>query len=82
MLGRITGGGCVLGALMLALAAGSGDPIVGSLCGVLLLRRAAECAERVSGGPGTFQANLLDALYEARPEDLIAEGVRIEEWRG
>ncbi len=81
-LGRITGGGCALGALMLSLAAGSGSPLAGAFCGVLMFRLAAELAEKMSRGPGTFQACFLDALHEIQPDDLLSEGYRIEQWKG
>ncbi len=78
-LGRLTGGGCVLGALMLTLGAAVGNAASGVLCASVLLRRSAERAEKLSNGPGTFQANLLDAIYQTQPEDMLHEKWRVEE---
>ena len=78
-LGRITGGGCVLGALMLTLGAAAGNSASGVLCASVLLRRSAERAEKLSNGPGTFQANLLDAISQTQPEDMLHETWRVEE---
>ena len=79
LLGRITGGGCVLGALMLTLSTTASSISDGVVCASVLLRLAAERAEKSSNGPGTFQAHLLDALHKTQPEDLLDEAWRVEE---
>ncbi len=79
LLGRITGGGCVLGALMLTLSTAASSISAGVVCASVLLRLAAERAEKISNGPGTFQAHLLDALHKTHPEELLNEAWRVEE---
>ena len=79
LLGRITGGGCVLGALMLTLSTTASSISAGVVCASVLFRLAAERAEKISSGPGTFQARLLDALHETYPKELLREAWRVEE---
>jgi len=81
----VTGSGCILGSLMAALSAGAGnDPAAGASCAIVLLRRAAEIAERKAAGPGSFRSELLDAIFRTSPEDLLEERNRmtVKEWRG
>jgi len=81
----VTGSGCVLGTLMAVLSAGAGnDPAAGASCAIVLLRLAAEIADRKASGPGSFRSELLDALFRISPEDLLEEQNRmtVKEWRG
>ena len=81
----VTGSGCIMGSLMAALSAGAGnDPAAGASCAIVLLRRAAEIADRKASGPGSFRSALLDAIFRISPEDLLEERNRmtVKEWRG
>ncbi len=72
------GSGCVLGTLMAVLSAGAGnDPAAGASCAIVLLRLAAEIADRKASGPGSFRSELLDALFRVSPEDLLEEQNRM-----
>ena len=68
----------MLGALMLTLSTTASSISDGVVCASVLLRLAAERAEKSSNGPGTFQAHLLDALHKTQPEDLLDEAWRVE----
>ncbi len=65
MLESFSGSGCWLGTLVAACVGASGDSLGGTLAALCALDAAAEAAGRVSRGPGSFRANLLDALHEA-----------------
>ncbi|MEM8811759.1 MAG: hydroxyethylthiazole kinase [Pseudomonadota bacterium] len=69
---RVTGVGCAQAAIMAALAACAETPFHGALAGLILFDRCGERAAGWANGPGTFEAALLDALYQAEPE-MIAE---------
>jgi hydroxyethylthiazole kinase len=65
MLESFSGSGCWLGTLVAVCVGASGDPVGGTLAALCAFGAAAEEANRVSRGPGSFRANLLDALHEA-----------------
>jgi hydroxyethylthiazole kinase len=60
---RVTGVGCVLGALVAACAAVEESPLLAASPPTAVLTVAAEVAAENSAGPGTFAVALLDALY-------------------
>lgn len=71
MMAKITGAGCSLGgvtAVYLAVA----DPLTASLAAALLYDRAAEAAEAVCHGPGSFQTAFLDALWNTTDEQVAS----------
>ncbi|MEV0598632.1 hydroxyethylthiazole kinase [Streptomyces sp. NPDC050315] len=67
LLTRVTGGGCALGAVLAAFApphsAPDGDRLAAAVAAVTVYTVAAEVAAERSGGPGSFAAAFLDALY-------------------
>ena len=79
LLAAVTGGGCALGSLMAVLAAGAEFPAAGAEAALVLYRLAAQRAEKISRGPGTFQACFLDCIWRTRPGDFLEEGKRIAE---
>lgn len=75
MLSKITGTGCMLGALC-AVYLSCGDPLQASLLGTAVMGIAGERAARNSRGPGSFQNELLDQIYGLKDVDL-SEGIKI-----
>lgn len=63
LMSRVTAIGCAGTAIMAAFAAVEDDPFVAATGAMIVLGVAGEIAAERSSGPGTFQANLLDALY-------------------
>ncbi|MDQ4085860.1 MAG: hydroxyethylthiazole kinase [Actinomycetota bacterium] len=70
MMTRVTGVGCVLGALVAACSAVEESPLVAAGAATVILTVAAEVAAERSPGPGTFAVALLDALYTLDPKTL------------
>ncbi|OZG60518.1 hydroxyethylthiazole kinase [Bifidobacterium lemurum] len=71
MMTKITGAGCSLGgvtATYLAVA----DPLTAAIAASLLYNRAGESAEAASRGPGSFQVEFLDALWNTTAEQIAA----------
>ncbi|WP_422117600.1 hydroxyethylthiazole kinase [Brachybacterium sp. UNK5269] len=64
LLTRVTGTGCLLGALTAACAAVEPDPFRAALAATTWLDLAGERAAARSTGPGSFRMHLLDALDE------------------
>jgi hydroxyethylthiazole kinase len=60
---RVTGVGCVLGALVAACCAVEQSPLLAASSATAVLTVAAEVAADRASGPGSFEASLLDALY-------------------
>lgn len=79
LLTRVTGTGCLLGALVAAcLARSGGDALAATLAATAWMTLAAESAARTATGPGTFSPHLLDALARLDPTDVAAaEGIRV-----
>lgn len=61
-LSKVTAIGCAQGALMAALLTKT-EPATAALAALVWFAIAGEEAARMSGGPGTFQANFLDQLH-------------------
>lgn len=78
LLTRITGAGCMLGALMAAVA-GLKDVDAGeaALVATLWFTLAAERAAVSAQGPGALMAGLLDALYALAAESTILSSLRV-----
>lgn len=72
LLAKVTATGCSLGALAAAYLAVTPDPFTGLVAAHAHVAVAAEAAERVAHGPGTFAAAFLDALAATGP-DAIGE---------
>lgn len=64
MLSRVTGTGCLLGALTAACTAVQPDPWEAAVAAVVWLDLAGELAASRATGPGSFRMHLLDALDE------------------
>jgi hydroxyethylthiazole kinase len=67
---RVTGVGCVLGALVAACSAVEESPLVAASAATGVLTVAAEVAAARSPGPGSFAVALLDALHALDAETL------------
>jgi len=67
---RVTGVGCVLGALVAACCAVEESPLLAASAATAVLTVAAEVAVESSAGPGSFAVGLLDALYSLDAEIL------------
>ena len=74
MMAKITGAGCSLGGVMATYLAVT-DPLVAALAASLLYNRAAEAAEQRSHGPGSFQVEFLDALWNASAEQVAGSRI-------
>jgi len=64
MFGRITGSGCMVGALVAAFCAANDDPCLSSAAALLTMNLAGELAAEGLGGknPGTFRTHLIDQV--------------------
>ena len=79
MLTRITGAGCMLGALCAATAGVEKDRFLAVTAAVVSMGIAGEMAFKESNLPGTFKCKLIDSIYLLNEEILEKEG-RIE-WK-
>jgi hydroxyethylthiazole kinase len=70
LLTKVTGGGCALGAIMAAYAAGDDDHLATTAAAVAYYTVAAELAATRSEGPGSFAVAFLDALATVEPETV------------
>ena len=70
---RVTGVGCALGALTAAACAVTPDPLLAAATATAGLCAAAERAETMARGPGSFAAHLLDELALLEGHVLAAE---------
>lgn len=69
MMTKITGAGCALGGVMATYSCVA-PPLVAATAASILFNQAGVIAAAQSNGPGTFQAQFLDALWHIRPQDL------------
>ncbi|KQT54746.1 hydroxyethylthiazole kinase [Aureimonas sp. Leaf454] len=72
LLARVTGTGCLAGAILAACAGVEDDPLLAGAAALTILGVSAEMAAPRSRGPGSFAVELLDALGSIAPSDLIA----------
>ena len=77
MMTRMTGAGCTATVMIAAFLAVIADPFEATGAALSYFGLAAEEAAHASGGPGSFQVRLLDALYGMKEEDLRL-GAKIE----
>lgn len=71
LMDRVTAMGCALSALITSfVAADDGDPFAAAVAAILVFDIAGEMAEARARGPGSFQIELLDALYALKPADI------------
>jgi hydroxyethylthiazole kinase len=73
LMARITGAGCLLGALTGAFLAVEPDPLEAAVAANLTLGIAGERAGARSTGPGSFQVAMLDALAALAPADIESQ---------
>ncbi|WP_299051473.1 hydroxyethylthiazole kinase [uncultured Nocardioides sp.] len=71
LLAQVTGGGCLLGAVVAAFCATS-PPLVAAVAGCASYAVAAERAATGAAGPGSFAVAMLDALAALTPDSLLA----------
>ncbi|MEB4615720.1 hydroxyethylthiazole kinase [Leucobacter sp. M11] len=72
LLTRMTGGGCALGAIMVAAAAVAPDPLTAAVAAHVFTGVAAELAAETAGGPGTFAAHYLDRLADVSADQIVS----------
>ncbi len=77
MMGRVTGTGCMATSVSACFAAIEPDLLLATTAALAAFGLAGEIAALNSHGPGTFHAQLYDALANLTPEAL-AQGARIE----
>ncbi len=70
MMPRVTGMGCTATALVGAFAAVNPSPFQAAVNAMALMGIAGEMAAEHAEGPGSFQANFMDALYSIRQSDI------------
>ena len=70
LMGRVTGTGCMLTAVIAAFAAVEADAMIATVAAVAYFGLAGEHAGREAKGPGTFKTALLDSLYALTPEEM------------
>jgi hydroxyethylthiazole kinase len=70
MMPRVTGLGCTATALTGAFAAVNGDYLEAAAGAMAVMGIAGEIAARSAGGPGSFQACFLDALYNLKEDEV------------
>jgi hydroxyethylthiazole kinase len=68
---KVTGTGCLSGAVIAALAAVEEDPFIASASAMLVVGVAAEIAARNARGPASFGVALLDVLSGLSEEDIV-----------
>ena len=71
---KITGAGCSLGGVVgtyLAVA----DPLTAAMAASLHFNRAGEIAEAAAHGPGSFQTEFLDALWNVTAEQIAESAI-------
>jgi len=71
---RITGAGCMTGALCAGAAGASGDRFLSTVSAILAMNIAGEDAAKKAGLPGSFRVNFIDSIYALDEEKLIKEG--------
>ena len=75
---RVTGMGCSLGGVA-AVYAAVASPFIAVLTATAIYNLAGRRAGSKVEGPGHFQAQFLDELYLAKPEDVAANPLELEE---
>lgn len=75
---RITGSGCSLGGVV-AVYATAASPFIAALTATAVYNLAGNRAEKKVAGPGSFQMQFLDELYQATAADIANNPFEIEE---
>lgn len=76
LMARVTGTGCLSGAVIAAFLAVEPDPFAAAAAAMLAMGIAAEIAAEGARGPGSFEPALLDALAGLEPEDILKRAGR------
>lgn len=76
ILTKVTGAGCMLGAICSAAAGSYNDNFIATTSAILSMNIAAEEAFKESKAPGSFRVKLIDSIYELTYEKL-KEGEKI-----
>jgi hydroxyethylthiazole kinase len=63
LLTRVTGTGCMAGALVAAAAAVESDPLIAAVAGIMAMGVAGELAAKTAALPGSFRIALIDSVY-------------------
>jgi hydroxyethylthiazole kinase len=71
-MGAITGSGCMATALVGAFRAVEPDPFLAAAAASIAFAIAGEIAAERSAGPGTFRAQLMDAIYALDGDAICA----------
>lgn len=74
MFTRITGAGCMVGALCAGAAGAFQDKFISTVSAVVSMNVAGEEACRAARLPGSFRVNLIDSIYALTEEKLMKEG--------
>lgn len=77
MMGRVTGMGCMLTAIIAAFHAVENDPLTATVSATAFFGLAGEQAALKSNGPGTFKSAFLDVLFSLTP-DQMRKGMKIK----
>lgn len=73
LMARVTGTGCMLGAVLAACLGAGAPPFDAAVAALVLFGLAGERAGAGDVGPGTFQVRLFDALAALGPDDLARD---------
>lgn len=71
LMAKVTGTGCLSGAVTVAFLAVADDPLAASAAAMLAMGVSAEIAAGHARGPGSFEPALLDALATVTAKDII-----------
>ena len=71
---KITGAGCMTGAICAGAAGACGDMFLSTVSAILSMNVAGEDAAKNASLPGSFRVNFIDSVYSLTPEKLIKEG--------
>lgn len=81
LMAKVTGTGCLSGAMIAAFTAVGRDRFIAAASAMLAMGVAAEMAARHARGPGSFEPALLDALAALSGDDII-QHARIRDEQG
>ncbi len=74
MFTKISGAGCMVGALCAATAAVCKDYLLAAAAAIMAMNVAGEVAAKLAGAPASFQIALIDSIYSLKPEEIGAWG--------
>ena len=78
LMGKVTGFGCSQGGV-LAVYATQTDPFTAALAGVAHYNLAGTRAAAAADAPASFKVAFIDELYRAKPEEIAANALELEE---